>query len=150
MTENKNSSEPDTNGNPWSSLEWVSMLWIHKAPFKFCQIQDSFVREFKCMLDGARHDHRGRCKIYLKKRVIYNEEKFTYMRLFCIEGKPFLLPCFVCDIYIFYLSISEPCRQYKECSTLFDKRRKQYFIPMPFKIAGILVKSSSNLGKIIG
>jgi hypothetical protein len=89
-------------------------------------------------------------KFIVGKGLYIFEESFTYMRLFCIEGKPFLLPCFVCDIYIFYLFIFEPYRQYKECSTFFYKRRKQYFIPMPLKIAGILVKSSSNLANIVG
>jgi len=37
-------------------------------------------------------------KFIVEKGLYIFEESFTYMRLFCIEVKPFLLPCFVCDI----------------------------------------------------
>jgi hypothetical protein len=33
-------------------------------------------------------------KFIVGKGLYIFEKKFTYMRLFLIEGKPFLLPCF--------------------------------------------------------
>jgi hypothetical protein len=35
-------------------------------------------------------------------------------------------------------------------SMFFDKKRKQKFIPMPFKIVDISVKISSSLAKMVG
>jgi hypothetical protein len=40
------------------------------------------------------------------KGVCVFDEEFTYIRLFGFEGKPLLLPRFVCDIFLVY----ELCR----------------------------------------
>jgi hypothetical protein len=137
----------NVNFNEDPTQFWYPMLWRHKAPFHFYEIQDSFVREFRCMLTGMEPDKLTEAVVnfLVGKGVYIFEEKFTYIRLFGFEGKPFLLPCFVCDIFFIY----ELCRQYKVWSTFFDKKRKKQFIPMPFKIVGILVKSSSNLAEMV-
>jgi hypothetical protein len=59
-------------------------------------------------------------KFLIRKGVYILEEKFTYIRTFGFEGKPFLLPHLVCDNFFVF----ELCRQYKVWSTLFYKNRK--------------------------
>jgi hypothetical protein len=72
---------------------------------------------------------------FLKGKGIYvYEEESTYIRLYGFEGKPFLLPNFVCDRYFFV----EVCRQYKSWSSFFDKKRKNnlfpYFLSLTFQL----------------
>jgi hypothetical protein len=58
---------------------------------------------------------------------VYDEES-THIRLFIFEGKPFLLPHFVCDKYF----VAEVYRQYKSWSSFFNKKRNCQFISFPF------------------
>jgi hypothetical protein len=74
------------------------------------------------------------------------DEQFTYIRIFGFEGNPLLLPWFFCYRFLVY----ELCRKYRTWYLFFDKKGKQKFIPMPFNIAYIKVKSSSILTKMEG
>jgi hypothetical protein len=79
-----------------------------------------------------------------EKGVWIFQDQFTYIRIFGFKGKPLILHQFVCDIFISY----ELCRKYNMWSLFFDKKRKQRFMPMPFKMIRITIKSSSSLNKI--
>jgi hypothetical protein len=101
---------------------WYPTLWKHKAPFYFYQIQDSFIKECRSMLTGTEPTRVTEATLdFLKgKGVCVFEEQFTYIRIFGFEGKPLLLPRFMCDIFLVY----ELCRQYRTWSLFFDKKRK--------------------------
>jgi hypothetical protein len=57
------------------------------------------------------------------------------------EETPPLLPICVCDRYL----VAWVCRQYKAWSIMFDRKRKNQFISLPFHVANTTVRNSAHL-----
>jgi hypothetical protein len=64
--------------------------------------------------------------------------------LYGFEGRPFLLPTFVCDHTLFPRSAGNT----KHGPPFFDKKRKRQFISMPFNVANVTIRSLSHLNKV--
>jgi hypothetical protein len=60
--------------------------------------------------------------------------------LYGFEGRPFLLPTFICDQYF----VDEVYKQYKNGPPFLIKKRKRQFISMPFDVANVTIRSLSH------
>jgi hypothetical protein len=72
--------------------------------------------------------------------------EFTVIRLFGCEDNPFLLPFYVSDKIFF----GEMCTQYKTWAHFFHDKRKNKFIPLPWKIGKFIVKHITHLNELVG
>jgi hypothetical protein len=64
--------------------------------------------------------------------------------LYVFEGKPLLLPNFVCDQYF----VAKVSKQYRTWSSFFEKKRKRQFISLPFNEANIKIKILLHFSKV--
>jgi hypothetical protein len=79
------------------------------------------------------------------KGVFETNKYFNIIRLFGCEDKPFL-PFYVSNKHF----VVEFCRQYKSWDQFFNEKRKNQFIPLPWKIGEIIVKHISHLDELAG
>jgi hypothetical protein len=72
------------------------------------------------------------------------------------QGKEFLrlsrnLLLSGCPFYVSYkLFIEEMCKPYKTWAHFFNERRKNQFIPLPWKIGEFIVKHITHLDELVG
>jgi len=115
-------------------------------PFNFYIIHNAYVGRVRRLLIGK--NSKGMI-IYTRdflfgKEIFVYEDNFTYTKLFGFEKEPLLLQIFFNDMYF----VMELCRKHEEWCTLFKLKNKCQFIPIPFQILGIKVKSMIALTKV--
>lgn len=64
-------------------------------------------------------------------------KRYTFIFIFGFEGSPFLLSVFV----TYKLLVYEICRQYSDYATVFESKKKNQFITIPFDLAEVRLKS---------
>jgi hypothetical protein len=70
-------------------------------------------------------------------------EHFSIIRIYCSRERPTYLPYYVSD----KMFVVEVCKQYRFWAHFFHEKRKRKFIPLPWKIGEITLKSTTNINE---
>jgi len=87
---------------------WYPVLWRHKYPYNFYEVQNGFLYCFKKMIDSPTTSKLSlEVAFFLSDKGVFEAmEEFNFIRLYGFQGKPSLLPFYVSDI----LFIIEVCK----------------------------------------
>jgi hypothetical protein len=122
---------------------WYPALWKQKVAYNFYEVHNAFVSSFKRLIYGPNTSRLSleAASFLARKGSFEAMDDFSIIRLYCSHEKPSLLPFYVSD----RLFIVEVCKQYKFWAHFFNEKRKKQFIPLPWKIGEITMKSISHL-----
>jgi hypothetical protein len=125
---------------------WYPALWKQKVAYNFYEVNNAFISSFKRLIYGPSTSRLslGGCIFLSQKGSFEAMENFSIIRLYCSHEKPSYLPYYVSD----KIFIVEICKQYKFWAHFFNEKRKKQFIPLPWKIGEITVKSIAHLDEI--
>jgi hypothetical protein len=106
-------------------------------------VHNDFISSFKRLIYGSSTSRLSLEVAYflVGKESFEAMENFSTIRLYCSHEKPSFLPYYISD----RLFIVEVCKQYKFWAHFFNEKRKIQFIPSPWKIREITMKSISHL-----
>jgi hypothetical protein len=118
-------------------------MYRHKAQYIFYSVHKNFISEFKKLMFGHSTSRLSlEVATFLSRKCSYEmSEEFTVIILFGSEERPFLLPLYVLD----KLFVGEMCIKYKTWAHFFHDKRKNQFIPIPWKIGKFTVKHITHL-----
>jgi hypothetical protein len=121
---------------------WYQALWRHKKYFHFYEVFNDFVSVFKGLLfgkDTPRISHQA-SKFPNKNKMLEQMENHNVIKIFNSKENP-SLPCHVAV----KKNIMEVTRQYNFWLHFFHEKRKNKFIPFPWKTGDFIFR---NINKI--
>jgi hypothetical protein len=122
---------------------WYQALWRKKSSFHFYEVLNDFVSVFKILLFGKYIPRIStqECEFLDKKGTLEQMENYNFIRIFGSKENPFFLPCHISNI----MFIIDVARKYNFWLKFFHEKRKNQFIPLPWKIRGFVFR---NMNKI--
>jgi hypothetical protein len=122
---------------------WYQALWRHKASLHFYEVFNDFVSVFKGLLFGKDTPRisNQESKFLDKKGMLEQMENYNVIRIFGSKENPSFLPCHISD----RMFITKVARQYNFWLHFFHEKRKNQFIPLPWKIGDFIF---ININKI--
>jgi hypothetical protein len=122
---------------------WYQDLWRQKVGHHFYEVYNDFVSKFKKLLFGEDTSRLSlEASTFLKgKGILEKMDDYNIIRVFCSNEKPIFLPYYVSD----KLFIIEMDRQYKFWFHTFSEKRKNQFIPLPWKVGEIILRGISKI-----
>jgi hypothetical protein len=110
---------------------WYRALWKHKDYHYFYKVFNGFLSIFKVFLLGedAPHISEHATSFLDKKGTLEHLDNYNVIRIFGSMEQPALLPCHIIDI----MFVAEVARQYSYWFHLFQRKKKNQFIPLPWK-----------------
>jgi hypothetical protein len=120
---------------------------LHKNSLHFYEVYNDFVSVFKGLLFGKNtrriSDHAN--NVLEKKGTLEQMENHSVIRIFCSKENPSFLPYHVSDKKI----ITEVARQYNFWLHFFHEKRKNKFIPLPWKIGDFIFRNINKIDEFV-
>jgi hypothetical protein len=122
---------------------WYQELWRRKDSFHFYEVFNDFVSVFKGLLFGKDTPRLSShtSKFQDKKWTLEKMENYNVIKIFGAKENPSFIPCHISDI----MFTTEVERKYNLWMDFFHEKRKNQFIPLPWKIGEFVFR---NMNKI--
>jgi hypothetical protein len=121
---------------------WYLALWKQRAMYHFYKVYNSFV-SFKKLIFGSSTSRISlKATTFMDKRGSFKAmDHYNIVRIYCSRERPFCLSYYVLD----KIFVVEVCKQYRLWAHFFHERRKNKFIPLPWKIGDIVWENVANI-----
>jgi len=110
--------------------------------YHFYDVHNAFISSKKLILGPHTSILSLEGTSFFNKRGSFEEiHHFNIIRIYCSHKKPSYLSYYVSD----NMFLVEVCKQYRFWSHFFHEKRKNKFIPLPWKIWEIMLKNTAKL-----
>ena len=112
-------------------MQEFDVTWRNKDSLHFYEVFNDFVSVFKGLFfgkDTPRISSQA-SKFLDKNGTLEKMENYNVIRIFDAKENPFFLPCHISDL----MFITEVERKYNLWLHFFHEKRKNQFIPLPWK-----------------
>jgi hypothetical protein len=127
---------------------WYQTLWRHKASQHFYEFFNDFVSFFKGLLFGKdtpwMFDQAS--KFLDMKGTMEQMENYNVIRIFDSKENPSFLPCHISD----KMFLTERARKYNYWLHFFHEKRKNQFIPLPWKVGDFIFRNMNKIDEFVG
>lgn len=113
-----------------------------QGPFSFCQVQDSFVREFNYLVTGWEPNmiSNEAHKFLWGKGVDEERKQNILVWIYEFHEKPLLLPKFLLGMWF----IAEICKHYHLWLIIFERKKNKQFISLPFIVGELTMRNVAH------
>jgi hypothetical protein len=127
---------------------WYQTLWRHKASQNFYEVCNDFVSTFKEFLFGKNAPHMSdQARKFLdRKGTLEQMENYNIIRIFGSKENPSFLSCHIFD----KMFVAEIARKYTYQLHFFHEKRKNKFIPFPWKVGDFIFKNMNKIDEFMG
>jgi hypothetical protein len=127
---------------------WYQTLWRHKASQHFYEVFNDFVSVFKDFLFGKNapwmFDQVN--KFLDRKGTLEIMENCNVIRIFGSKENPSFLMCHISE----KMFVVEIARSYNYWLHFFHEKRKNQFIPLPWKVRDFIFRNMNKIDEFVG